>query len=322
LLFRANFVFRVFVRRAHGFVFRIPADFFIFKEMWTNPKYISVNGTKIAYHDSGAGHSETAAEKPVLFFVHGLGLTHLFWKYAVQHLQNEYRCIAIDLPGHGDSWEARGNFSMSFYASAVRGCIEEMQLKDITLVGHSMGGQISVIAALQLQAVIGKLVLVCPAGIEKFTEEEGQKIIAGAEFLYKSQGDINQIVNTYAQHFSMHAERVRELADDHILQNTERSALFNEMVIASVKGMLKEPVSAFLSHLHQPVLVINGEKDLLIPNRWVHPTMTIFDVEEIAKKKIVNSKTKMVPLCGHYLPFEQPGIFAEMVKEFWVSSVN
>jgi pimeloyl-ACP methyl ester carboxylesterase len=28
----------------------------------------------------------------------------------------------------------------------------------------------------------------------------------------------------------------------------------------------------------------------------------------------------MVPLCGHYLPFEQPGIFAEMVKEFWVES--
>lgn len=288
--------------------------------MFQSPKYISLNGSKIAYHDSGAGHSETAAEKPVLFFVHGLGLNHLFWKYAVQHLQAGYRCIAIDLPGHGESWEARGNFSMSFYASTLRSFIEEMKLKDITLIGHSMGGQISVIAALQLQAVIDKLILVCPAGIEKFTEEEGAKIIAGAEFLYKSQGDISQIVNTYAQHFSMHAERVRELADDHILQSTERAALFNEMVIASVKGMLNEPVSAFLPHLHQPTLVIYGEKDLLIPNRWVHPTMTIFDVEELAKKKIVHARTKMVPLCGHYLPFEQPAVFGDLVNEFWLET--
>jgi pimeloyl-ACP methyl ester carboxylesterase len=194
------------------------------KEMFDTPKFISLKSLslKIAIHDTGDTHSETAAAKPVLFFAHGLGLNSLFWKYAVQHLMHDYRCIAIDLPGHGDSWEQRGNFSMSFYAQVVRSTIEEMKLNDITLIGHSMGGQISIITALQMPAVVNRLVLVCAAGVETFTDEEAQRIIQGAEFLYKAPVDVNQIVNTYAQHFSMHAERVREMADDHILQSTER----------------------------------------------------------------------------------------------------
>src|ERR1044071_6581375 len=108
--------------------------------MFETPKFISLKSLslKIAIHDTGDAHSETAAAKPVLFFVHGLGQNSLFWKYAIQHLMHEYRCISIDLPGHGHSWEQRGNFSMSFYAQVVRSTIEAMKLNDITLIGHSM----------------------------------------------------------------------------------------------------------------------------------------------------------------------------------------
>lgn len=290
--------------------------------MFETPKFIPLKSLslRIAVHDTGDAHSETAAVKPVLFFIHGLGLNSLFWKYAVQHLMHEYRCITIDLPGHGDSWDQRGNFSMSFYAQVVRSTIEEMKLNDITLVGHSMGGQISVITALQMPAVVNRLALVCAAGVETFTEEEAQRIAQGAEFLYKAPVDVNQIVNTYAQHFSMHADRVREMADDHIVQSTERFAVHNEMIIASIKGMLKEPVSNFLPHLHQPVLVLYGENDRLIPNKWVHPTMTIQQVEETAKKKIIHAQSKLFPLCGHYLPFEQPGMFADALHEFCLAT--
>jgi pimeloyl-ACP methyl ester carboxylesterase len=103
------------------------------------------------------------------------------------------------------------------------------------------------------------------------------------------------------------------------LQATERFSSFTEMVLASVKGMLNEPVSNFLPHLQQPVLVIYGENDQLIPNKWVHPTMTIRQIEEIAKHKIMHAQTKLVPLCGHYLPFEQPSVFAESVHQFHLS---
>ncbi|MDQ3112290.1 MAG: alpha/beta hydrolase [Bacteroidota bacterium] len=290
--------------------------------MFETPKYIHLKtlSLKIAVHDTGDAHSETQAVKPVLFFVHGLGLNSLLWKYAVQHLMSDFRCIAIDLPGHGNSWDQRGNFSMSFYAQVLRSTIEEMRLNDITLVGHSMGGQISAITALQMQAVVNRLVLVSSAGVETFTDDEANKIIQGAEFLYKTPADISAILGMYTPHFSMHADRVRELADDHILQTTERFSLFSEMIIASVKGMLKEPVSAFLPHLHQPLLVLYGENDRLIPNKWLHPAMTTEHIIETAKKKMVHAQVKLLENCGHYLPFEVPGVFEDEVQQFWLGS--
>lgn len=286
--------------------------------MWSTPKFITIQNPslKIAYHDSGDVHSDTQASKPVLFFVHGLGLSSVMWKYAVNHLIADYRCITIDLPGHGDSWEQRGNFSMTFYATVLRSVVEELKLQDITLIGHSMGGQISVIVSLQMPAIVSRLVLVCAAGIETFTPEEAEKIIQGAEYFYKAPNDINHILEVYKPHFSMHADRVRELLEDNIILQTEHFASFNETVIASVKGMLHEPVFAFLPHLHQPVLVLYGEKDLVIPNKWIHPLMNIQQIETIAKTKIIHAKGELIPHCGHYLPFEQPTIFAEKVHEF------
>ncbi|HET6991886.1 MAG TPA: alpha/beta hydrolase [Bacteroidia bacterium] len=292
--------------------------------MWSTPKFIEIKNPdlKIAYHDSGDVYSDTQAPKPVLFFVHGLGLSSVMWKYAVNNLVSDYRCIAIDLPGHGDSWEQRGNFSMTFYAQVLRSVIEEMKLPEITLIGHSMGGQISVIASLQMPAIVSRLVLVSAAGVETFTNEEAEKIIQGAEFFYKAPADINHILNTYTPHFSMHVDRVRELLEDNIIQQTEHFSAFYEMVIASVKGMLHEPIFAFLHHIHQPCLVLYGEKDLVIPNKWIHPLMNIQQIETIVKTKIIHSNCELIPLCGHYLPFEQPRIFAEKLHQFHLSTDN
>lgn len=286
--------------------------------MWSTPKFISIKNPdlKIVIHDTGDVHSDTQASKPILFFIHGVGLSSALWKYAIENLEYNYRCISIDLPGHGASWEQRGNFTMTFYAQVVRSVIEEMKLTDITLVGHSMGGQISIITALQMSSIINRLVLVSSAGLEIFTNEEAEKIIQGTEFLYQAPSDVTKILAMYTPHFSMHADRIRELAEDSIVQQQERFALFSEMIIASVKGMLKEPVFAFLHHVHQPTLILYGEKDQLIPNKWIHPLMAHQQILEIAKQKILHATAELIPLCGHYLPFEQPPVFAEKVHQF------
>ncbi|HEU4718223.1 MAG TPA: alpha/beta fold hydrolase, partial [Bacteroidia bacterium] len=174
----------------------------------------------IAVEDTGDVHSDTEASKPVLFFVHGLALDHVLWKYAIEYLRADFRCIAIDLPGHGASAgqrpEQAGNFTMSFYAGIVRSCIEKLGLKDVTLAGHSMGAQISIITALQIPSLVQRLVLVSPAGIEKFIPEEAAKIEVGTEMLYRAPMDVKHILGMYAPQMNVHAERARELANDHI----------------------------------------------------------------------------------------------------------
>jgi pimeloyl-ACP methyl ester carboxylesterase len=264
----------------------------------------------IAVYDSGPSN------KPVLFFIHGLAINSLVWKYLIESLQNDFRCIAIDLPGHGESWKYRGTFSMSFYAQTVRAAIEKMGLKNITIIGHSMGGQIAILLSLQIAPLIEKLILTCSAGIEKFTADDANKINQGAAYIYREPIPVSQIMQMYQPHLTGQAARVAELAADHIRQQEAHFSLFSETVIKSVQGMLNEPVHALLSHLHQPTLVLYGTQDQLIPNRWVHPMMNMQQIVAEAKKQIRNATIELIEGAGHYLPLERVDLAADKIKEF------
>lgn len=278
--------------------------------MFPAHQFIALEGPvkRIAVYDTGDGG------KPVLFFVHGLAINGRVWKYAIELLREKFRCIAIDLPGHGHSWNERGDFSMSFYAQVVRNCIETMKLQDVTLIGHSMGGQISVIVALQLPSVVTKLALVCAAGIETFTEEEKQKNAQGASFFYGVKYEAQKVISFFNARLG--TEQMNELVQEFITQQTERFSLFSEAMVASVNGMLNEPVYSFLPQISQPSLVLYGENDQLIPNKWLHPSMTIQDIVASAKKQMPASEVNLIPMCGHYLPVEQSNILAESLVRF------
>lgn len=281
--------------------------------MWPAPKFISVNGPvkELAVYDTGEDPG-----KPVIFFIHGLAIHSGIWKYAFDQLQNKFRCIAMDLPGHGLSWKERGNFSMSFYAQSVRACIETLKLNDIILAGHSMGGQISIILSLQIPAIVQRIALICSAGIERFTAEEGQKIVQGAEYFYRAPMDVAHLLSVYQPHLGKHAERLSELAENHLTQQRENFSAFSETVIASVKGMIAEPVNHYLSHVHQPCLVLYGENDKLIPNKWVHPVMNIQTVADEARQNLRHATVRVLPDCGHYLPIENAVRMAEELEKF------
>lgn len=291
--------------------------------MWSKPSFVPLAGApvkQLAVYDTGNVHSDTQASKPVLFFLHGLATGSIMWKYAIEHLRHDYRCIAVDLPGHGNSWNERGSFTMTFYAQAVRACIEALKLEEVTLIGHSMGGQIAIIMALQVPAVVQQVVLVSAAGIETFNTDEAMKIVQGAELFYRAPLDIAHVVSIYQPHLTVRSELARELAEEHIRLQNEHFAVFSETVIRSVKGMLSEPVFNFLPHIHQPALVLYGENDQLIPNKWVHPLMNMQEIAQRAKNRIHNSKVEVLPGCGHYLPFEVPKDFADRVNHFWVKT--
>ncbi|MBI3510032.1 MAG: alpha/beta hydrolase [Bacteroidetes bacterium] len=289
--------------------------------MWATPHYLNISPEdEIAFYDSGIVKSDTQANKPVLVFVHGLGLNGKFWNYAVEYLRNDFRCIAIDLPGHGCSRKFRGDFSMNFFAGVVRALIEKLNLQDVTLAGHSMGGQISIVTALQMPSVVQRLVLISPAGIETFSPEEKMHLVQGTEFFYRAPMDVAHVMSMYAPQLGARAEQVSELAQEHLEQQKEMFSQFSETIISCVKGMLNEPVMSFLPHLHQPVLVLYGKNDQLIPNRILHSSMKISDIAEIAKQKIIHSKVELLDDCGHYLPFENPHLFSKKIIPFYLST--
>jgi non-heme chloroperoxidase len=93
----------------------------------------SKDGTQIYYKDWGRG--------PVVLFSHGWPLNADAWDGQMLYLaQQGYRAVAYDRRGHGRSTQSSSGNDMSSYADDLAAVIEELELRNVTLVGHAAGG--------------------------------------------------------------------------------------------------------------------------------------------------------------------------------------
>jgi len=103
----------------------------------------SVDGVAVAYARQGVG-------EPTLVFIHGLAGDRTDFEGQMSHFAASHRVVAVDLPGNGESGRDRGEWTMAAYGGDVASVADELGLDDMILVGHSLGGDVSVEAALRL----------------------------------------------------------------------------------------------------------------------------------------------------------------------------
>jgi abhydrolase domain-containing protein 6 len=119
-----------------------------------------INGVEVYYRESGNKNN------PSLFFIHGFLGSSYDWIEMIRYYDDNYHVIAIDLPGFGASEKSLNyNYSRENQADTVIELIKSLQLKDVTLVGHSMGGMISLMSAYKEPELIKQLVLIGSAGV-------------------------------------------------------------------------------------------------------------------------------------------------------------
>jgi Predicted hydrolases or acyltransferases (alpha/beta hydrolase superfamily) len=121
-------------------------------------------GEVIAHTDMGDG-------EPVVF-IHGLGSYIPAWSKNLDELSEQFRCIALDLPGYGKSSKELHPGTMEYYSEVVVNLTAELGIEKFSVCGHSMGGTIALKLALLHPEKINKMVLIAPGGAEIYTEEE------------------------------------------------------------------------------------------------------------------------------------------------------
>lgn len=267
------------------------------------------NGCHLAYIDEGTG-PET------LLFIHGLATYGFSWQKNIETLKKHYRCIAIDLPGNGFSDRGDFSYSINFFAVCIFDFIQKTGLKNVNLVGHSMGGQIAMTILLNEPTAAKKLVLCATAGFETFNTFERNIYHSSINFFDMFSSDENSLRKTIRSSFynypSQADEMIDELAD---LIKTYPSKEYHNMIEACIKGMLNEPVFDRLQQIQQPTLVMYGERDALIPNRLLHPTTTR-NIAEQGIKKMPHAKLEMVSQCGHFLQWEKAETVNRLIHHF------
>lgn len=121
---------------------------------------VEIAGQRIAYLDSGAG-----GDGPAVIFVHGNSSSARTWLPVLDgSFAEEFRCLALDLPGHGHSARARdqASYSLPGYAAVVAGFAKALGAADAVVVGWSLGGHIALEAAPAMPEAAGLVIFGAP----------------------------------------------------------------------------------------------------------------------------------------------------------------
>ena len=221
------------------------------------------DGTQIYYKDWGTG--------PAITFSHGWPLNADMWDGQMLFLeQNGYRVIAHDRRGHGRSSQASSGNDMNGYADDLAAVIETLDLKDVTIVGHSTGGgEVARYIGRHGTKRVSKAVLIAavpPIMLKTAANPEGLPMEVFDGIRAGVTGDRSQYYKDLAIQFygaNREGAKVSQGTLDQFWLWSMQSGLKN--AYESVKAFSETDFTEDLKKFDVPTLVIHGEDDQIVP---------------------------------------------------------
>ncbi len=246
----------------------------------------SSDGVPVCFEVHGAG-------TPALVFVHGWSCDRSYWRGQLDYFAGRHQVVAIDLAGHGESGSGRQAWTMSAFGGDVVAVVEELALGEMVLVGHSMGGDAIVEAALRLPGRVAGLVWVDVYNTlgETSTREENEEFVAPfrEDFVTHTRGFVRKMFVPGAD-----PDLVEWVAAD-------MSSAPAEVALGAMEHSINNdgPILAELQALTAPIVEINPD---------YQPT----DIEALQRYGV---ETVLMPGVGHFLMMENPDAFNRLLAE-------
>ena len=237
-----------------------------------------------------------------LIFLHGWCGDHEYWKHQADVFAANYRLIALDQAGHGESGKNRETWTVSGLAKDVESIVKTLDLKRVILVGHAMGGPVALIAAKRMPGkVIGVIGVDTLQNAEvKMPEEVTKKFLA--DFATDFKGTMRSGFDL------MLTERTDAELKNWLLTRAE--AQNQKMALALMRDLFELDVKALLKEARVPVRCINSAGG--------YQLFRATDIE--INKKYADYDAVTIENVGHYPMLEKPAEFNEklrnVLKEF------
>ena len=262
-------------------------------------KYIEVPSQKIAYYESeGEG-------TPVLF-VHGNSASgRAFQKQLERDLGRQYRLVAMDLPGHGDSPMASDpqTYTLPGYARVVVETAEALEMADAVFVGWSLGGHLLLEAADDLEAagilIFGTPPLADPPAMaDAFLENPAVNVGFTANVT-------EEMARQYAQSFLAPGASTDPTPFVQDILRTYGGA--RQTLGGSVQpGGYKDEVKV-VARMNTPLAVIHGAQEQLINGDYI---------QQMEMPSLWRGELQLIENAGHAPQWEQPERFNELLAAF------
>jgi pimeloyl-ACP methyl ester carboxylesterase len=253
--------------------------------------YVTVAGERTFY----AFYQGDVRGKHNLVLVHGAGGSHLDWPSSLRRLKGA-NVYALDLPGHGRS-EGAGRSSIAAYRDFLLAFLDGLDLERATVVGHSMGGAISLDLALHyLDRLVGLILMgsgarlrVLPAILTGILSDFETTVGLVCDYAYGPGA----------------SEQLKRLGRQR-LSKTPPEVLHGDYAACDAFDVMER-----LGEIRCPTLVIGGTADMLTP-----PKYSVYLRDHIPGAELV-----LVNAAGHMVMLEKPEVVSRAVSKFIASLI-
>ena len=131
------------------------------KSFQPTDEFFDANGLRLHYADWGTPAHAASSDTPAVVLLHGLQDCARSWDIFAAAIRSDYRVIALDSRGHGDSEHATPNaYGFRDYIADIESLVSHLELNDIILVGHSAGARYAFVFAAEHPELVRSLVVV------------------------------------------------------------------------------------------------------------------------------------------------------------------
>ncbi|WHY75338.1 alpha/beta hydrolase [Neobacillus sp. WH10] len=252
---------------------------------------VKLSNATIAYVDKGEGKA--------IVLLHGFCGSSLYWEKVTPELSKNYRVIAPDLPGHGESSMDKGYYSIEEYAEMLKVLLDQLNIQKVTMFGHSLGGYITLAFAEKYSNNLNGFSLVHSTAFPD-SEEAKKGRLANTEKVQK-EGIKSLIDGLVPKLFS--PDNVEE---DHIKVVKEIGYLTTPQGAISALTAMKNRIdrNPVLEDTPLPVLLVAGEQDQIIP------------AEKTFSVSRDNIKQRLIKISGHMSMYENPTDLISEMNEY------
>ncbi|MBM7439373.1 alpha/beta fold hydrolase [Streptomyces sp. HB132] len=245
---------------------------------------------------------------PVLLLAHGFGCDQNMWRLVLPVLAENYRVVLFDYVGSGRSapaaWDEERYSSLEGYALDVLEVCEELDLRDVTFVGHSVSAMVGVLAAAQAPSRFSRLVMVAPS--PRYIDEEGYRGGFSAE-------DIDELLESLESNYLGWSAAMAPV----IMGNADRPELGQELTTSFcatdpdmarvfARTTFLSDSRADLKTLSVPTLVLECRQDVIAPR----------EVGAYVHAAIPGSRLVTLEATGHCPQLSAPEATAAAITDF------
>lgn len=252
--------------------------------------------------DQGVVHYEVYGKGKPVILLHGWLGSWGLWQETMAYLGSYYRTYALDFWGFGESGKKRETYAVQDFVSLVDQFMEQLGIVRAPLVGHSMGGTVSLAVTIQYPKRVSKVVVagapIVGSSLAPLLKLAGYRPIAF--LLFNMMGPFRAWMKYFYSPLICSDPRFPEMMDRDLSRTTVESFL------RSIASLRRTDLRPSLGQIRVPALGFFGDKDKIVhPRQW-----------QPMQAGIPDTQIERFPDCGHFMMLERPAEFSQKLKTF------